>query len=1174
MPSKYDAYWQSRIPDLKRLLDALDQPDAVPTLTIADIEQLGDRQSWRSKLELVDGQVVTAPTVFMRSLGNLLAAEFGDQLTGRTLLFTTDADFVLHAQVLASQTETAWFESGFRQAKLQEALERATDYLGPLTRSDLGWNCYRTQAGKDVYMLFSTTADGWFAPRAAILASMPDGDLVLAYTNPVDHVFSLWQIPVPDLMRAIEQAGHAPTLDGGKGYSLNVVIDNSTQRLRQLDWDIQPYLLEEKAQTVTRSTYTPMAASDIAPLSHDAMLARLNQWRVEATDPTHPNHSHADLAEAATKHATITSLVDKLRTNPDQFGREDAAELFGTLDSGQRKKNQVANHNDLGELRAALSDLLFAEGDPATQIGQASARIRYAGQSMLGELYGWVHIDATPKYNHCATDALHHLGYPFETQDHAAFVAQHEQFKAAYLAHGGRIQPELPLNLEIDKLYNVIDKVDLKQATAAVRPPHYWRITLPTDSSVVRSDGTEEAVDLWTVCLREGIAAIGFDDDVEDYQVQRFMSIQPGDKIVAFLRHKNIGGIGEVTWPYDPELFRARPSEQDYWGGLFWFRIGVAWKPHTIAVDDLPPATAAMFGGKTVVELDPEQFAHVKALMPQENGKPPGTNSNGTAYEFTGFDPDAFRFLSELKKNNNKEWMQANQARYQTHIRETFRALFKDVGPALKQAVEPYLLPDELEIEPKFGYTLATIKKRWPTAEGAYYSYYWGAFYRRQMSKQTDAQLFVNMYESVVRVGFYIGQQASKIDAQFRQRVMAQREAFFKLLSDLNLVGDFVFERTLAEGKEEVVRVRSAGDLEAWLETSQYNLLRSFAATDPVVQTPAFADKVFETLLRVFPVYLWAVADNYIEACDAFLSDVFPPEEDNDPEPEPYGEADFLAMTHMLHGDMVELHEMLQEKRQAILYGPPGTGKTFVARALGRLLTGLADPPPERMQVVQFHPAYSYEDFIEGIQPKSRQLEDGRYVVDYPPQSGVFKQFCQRAQQLGNAPCVFIIDEINRGNIARIFGELMLLLEYRDQDVTLPYSGKRFRIPPNVYLIGTMNTADRSIAMVDFALRRRFHFFYFGADADLLARWWEGKPLPVPYLLTLYERLSQEAISDPDFAIGPSHFMDASLTEARLERIWRRSILPYLEEYYLDQRAKVDTWRWDSDRMRQIRGEA
>jgi hypothetical protein len=280
---------------------------------------------------------------------------------------------------------------------------------------------------------------------------------------------------------------------------------------------------------------------------------------------------------------------------------------------------------------------------------------------------------------------------------------------------------------------------------------------------------------------------------------------------------------------------------------------------------------------------------------------------------------------------------------------------------------------------------------------------------------------------------------------------------------------------------------------------------------------------------------------------------------------------DFLTETYFDTKKARELKEMLEDKRQIILYGPPGTGKSFVAQRLAQWLTRLKEPPAHRFEMVQFHPAYSYEDFIEGIRPESILAEDGRYAVHYPTRPGLFVSFCRRAAQNLDQPHVFIIDEINRGNIPRIFGELMLLLEYRDRHVPLPYSGERFQIPPNVYLIGTMNTADRSIALVDFALRRRFHFVHFGADADLFSRWLEQHDGNLPYLAELYRRLAKDAIDDPNFAIGPSYLMKPDLTEGRLERIWRYSIEPYLEEYYVDQPEKVEPWRWDGDVVRSLR---
>ena len=169
----------------------------------------------------------------------------------------------------------------------------------------------------------------------------------------------------------------------------------------------------------------------------------------------------------------------------------------------------------------------------------------------------------------------------------------------------------------------------------------------------------------------------------------------------------------------------------------------------------------------------------------------------------------------------------------------------------------------------------------------------------------------------------------------------------------------------------------------------------------------------------------------------------------------------------------------LRRKKQVIFQGPPGTGKTFVAERLARCIvsetTGF-------WEVVQFHSAYNYEDFIQGLQPKP--LGQG---LHFELVSGRFLQFCKRVLEESNGdPCILIIDEINRANLARVFGELMYLLEYRDKAIPLAAGGIPFQIPENVYIIGTMNTADRSIALVDHALRRRFSFIRLRPKYDIL----------------------------------------------------------------------------------------
>ncbi len=186
-------------------------------------------------------------------------------------------------------------------------------------------------------------------------------------------------------------------------------------------------------------------------------------------------------------------------------------------------------------------------------------------------------LSVSPLYNNCARDALAYLGYDFAATDYDAFVSAHEQFKRVYQKHIGRLRPDLPLNLEVDKFYNVIDKVDLQRSPESRR--HYWRISIPESYPHPLEDGTNVKYDLWTPSLEHGIAAVEFGHNKDYFLVKKFMSIRPGDRIVAFTRLKTVGGIGEVVRGYDDDLFRERPPEQDYWDGHYWFRIGVAWEP-------------------------------------------------------------------------------------------------------------------------------------------------------------------------------------------------------------------------------------------------------------------------------------------------------------------------------------------------------------------------------------------------------------------------------------------------------------------------------------------------------------------------------------------------------------------------------------------------------------------
>lgn len=261
-----------------------------------------------------------------------------------------------------------------------------------------------------------------------------------------------------------------------------------------------------------------------------------------------------------------------------------------------------------------------------------------------------------------------------------------------------------------------------------------------------------------------------------------------------------------------------------------------------------------------------------------------------------------------------------------------------------------------------------------------------------------------------------------------------------------------------------------------------------------------------------------------------------------------------VADSGMDRGTLESWVAAIERKGQAIVYGPPGTGKTHMARLLAKHLVSGGDG---KVEIVQFHPAYAYEDFIQGIRPR---IGNGQ-AMSFDLVSGRFLDFC-RAARGRRGRSVLIIDEINRANLARVFGELMYLLEYREDAIPLAAGGV-LEIPANVRIIGTMNTADRSIALVDHALRRRFAFLALRPDYGVLRLYHErlGDGFPVDRLIGVLEELNR-AIDDPHYEVGITFFLSAHLDE-QLEHIWRMEIEPYLEEHFFDQSGKVAAFRWE-----------
>lgn len=272
-----------------------------------------------------------------------------------------------------------------------------------------------------------------------------------------------------------------------------------------------------------------------------------------------------------------------------------------------------------------------------------------------------------------------------------------------------------------------------------------------------------------------------------------------------------------------------------------------------------------------------------------------------------------------------------------------------------------------------------------------------------------------------------------------------------------------------------------------------------------------------------------------------------------------YTEDDFLSEVFIDEERYNTLVHLLRTKKNIILQGVPGVGKTFTAKRLVYAIMGEKDS--SRVMMVQFHQSYSYEDFIMGFRP----CEDGFELTP-----GSFYQFCKMAQDDDERDYFFIIDEINRGNLSKIFGELLMLIEKdkRGEKMRLLYANELFAVPRNLYIIGMMNTADRSLAMIDYALRRRFAFFELepafdseGFKALLLEANHAKFNALVEQVKALNEFIGNDESLGDGFKIGHSYFCtDEEVTDEWLMTVLKYELLPLLNEYWFDEKSKIEQW--------------
>jgi MoxR-like ATPase len=510
------------------------------------------------------------------------------------------------------------------------------------------------------------------------------------------------------------------------------------------------------------------------------------------------------------------------------------------------------------------------------------------------------------------------------------------------------------------------------------------------------------------------------------------------------------------------------------------------------------------------------------------------------------FSDHAFALFSLLDAEPSGKVYQERKNDFRTHIEEPFRRLFAAVAERLTPEMQS-VLETRKNLFAKF------LKNDY--GRGGAWPYYWGAFYPVGTQRVRGTQFFVYASSRYVTFGFFAGEpegEAGQRAAEYLSNAAALTADGFD-----GILGGYVFGdgRRIDDGTlfPTLQACLTSGDDSDLLDIRK--ILRPGEVT--TLSLDDLADIIAASFCELFPLMRIAIGPDGMPVDPSAVVEG----DAHVPIDAASADARFLTPPYSLHALAQETGirpeiaaawvRAIHRKGQAIFYGPPGTGKTYVAEKLARHLAGGSDGFAETLQ---FHPAYSYEDFMEGMRPQS----DAAGRLTYPVIPGRFRSFCERASRRAGT-CVLIIDEINRANLGRVLGELMYLLEYREASVPLA-SGTPFRIPANVRIIGTMNTADRSIALVDHALRRRFAFIALHPDYGVLTRHHEASPLSLA-LAALLKDINN--LIDPHYRIGISFFMEKPLAH-HLPDIWRMEIEPYLEEYFFDDLEKCKPLRWES----------
>jgi hypothetical protein len=586
--------------------------------------------------------------------------------------------------------------------------------------------------------------------------------------------------------------------------------------------------------------------------------------------------------------------------------------------------------------------------------------------------------------------------------------------------------------------------------------------------------------------------------------------------------------LDDSDTPADPPAERYRLFNE----GCAWLR-----QRHSLHPLELPAVLAAL-------AARPEEafFSRANGSSPKESG-------------FHGFCADTFRFLAELGHDNRRDWMEAQRDRYGFAVRGPLTELCRALA---QRYVEPVLCRGhgwDLDTEARPGRALTRILKNSFGQPRPYHTALWIAFCPRNSdgarpARRAGPQLFVRLDSAGLRYGLRLGRSAGPARDRLRHNASHHAGALFRALGASGALEACRFGP--ADAPERLRVVEDVEDLARWASGRTAEASRSLIAGDPLLASEDLVGEVLLTFDRLLSAFACAAE---ADAAGTLAQHAGAPSS-----AEGYGEADFRRATFLDGGWLRRALDLLSLKKQLILQGVPGTGKTHVARCLARLLAGGHD---EAVRLVQFHPAYSYEEFVEGIKVRSVAV-DGRHDVTYPVEDGLLCAFAAEAAARPSQTHVLVIDELNRGNLPRIFGELLYLLEYRNQAVTLPCSRRAFQLPANLVVVATMNAADQSVARLDQALRRRFSFLEMSPDPGVLAGWLHihpplgGRPLAERVLL-LFERLNSKLVAEVGVQarIGHSYFMVHDLDEERLGMIWRHHVRPLVEEHLAGQPGRL-----------------